>query len=509
MILIEDNGQMENKSKRFLNSRLDLPLYMVSRNRLKLPPIYEKLQNHIKRKGTLYTSNECQEATKNLEPFSECIYYDNLNENLSRNSKTCKTPNKSHISSEDKSWSLPSNRYDLKTPPFESRTGSKGAYWRKTAQTIPRKTVVRKSISQFYDIPKEMEKLKNRYNAFKGKFLSNPRERRATTRAMICNPLTSYKDPMEPAPNTYRPKVIGKTCKSPKACEPPNPHLFLRHSVVPVKSNSIHPKHTSFLPGPGRYETRYFKICPCDGKQKKYQPNLDMLVEREKRMKFRGKPFTKIKTQLYCSPDWRHVRGYGFRRLFRGSIGPQKQTVKASEEAKGKSESVKLFHNAKYLDMILNPNHESLSFRKDPLTQLPPRITFNRMVKVVTRKQLRSNRKFAFGSSTERWQDDERPAVATPQQIREMLKQIPEDRRIHNKPIMQKKPEEIVSKLGQTPKHMLPNYVPNLRRRLFKFSPLPNAKILTNETDIRPMEPATHGYFFQPLDGRKYFKDDI
>lgn len=232
-----------------------------------------------------------------------------------------------------------------------------------------------------------------------------------------------------------------------------------------------------------------------------------MIIDRQKRLKFRRRPYRKIKSDLFCSPDWRHVQGGGHKRLFLGSSGPKIQSISAENEAKGKEKLVRLYHDANYINMILNPQHEPGTFRKEPMPQLPIKITYNRIIKVISRKQLRINRKLAFGSSAERWKDEERPPIMTSQQLKELREKLPSERRIRDQPVMTKRVQEISSKLLDTPAYMLPNYVPKLRKRLYKFQPLPGAKILINDSDIRPVEPAGHGFFFRPLDEKLFFKD--
>ncbi|XP_058982093.1 uncharacterized protein LOC101888426 [Musca domestica] len=504
---------MEGNGGQFLAERLDLPLFMTSRVRFRKPMEPTNLRNFIVKNKNLYLSDNEDDIKDDKDAFLQRKYHYIFGKEKKTKIFGCITPKRgqSVSPSKEKSWQLPPNRYRQDFRPFESKAGLKGAYWRKlpTTKSLKRKTAPKTSY-RLYDLPKETEKMATPCHSHKGQFVSNARDRRATSRCMIGNPLTAYKDPSEPAPNTYNPQEPGKRRGTPLESSSKflNPHIFYRRSSVPLKPNSIHTPHISFLPGPGRYETRYRNLCPCPS-NRKYLPQLELLVEREKRFKFRRMAYTKLKAEQFCSPDWRHVAGGGFKRLFKTPTGPQKRTITAEVIAKGKAKLVKLFHDAKYVNMILDPPHDLGSLRAEPMPQLPVRIIFDRMIKVVSRKQLRTNRKLAFGSSLDRWTDDEqRPTVLTAQQVKELKEKLPPERRLRNKPIMTKKTEEIQSKLLETPIHMLPNYVPKLRKRLFKFSPLPNAKILTNDGDIRPGEPAKHGYFFRPLNERLYFKED-
>ncbi|XP_061391384.1 uncharacterized protein LOC133326793 [Musca vetustissima] len=502
---------MESNCGKFVANSLDLPLFMASRVRFRKTFEQNTIRDYIGQKKELYLSEHGYGKNQDKNTFIFRKYHYIFSENeKNRFPPECSTKPKGSISlGKEKSWQLPPNRYRQDYQPFANKAGLKGAYWRKLPTTKPLKRISKKPKYHLYDLPKESEKMVTPCHCHKGQFLSNARDKRATTRCMIANPLTAYKDPMEPAPNTYDPKAPGKTYE-PRGTsfQALNPHIFYRKSIVPLKPNSIHPPNISFLPGPGRYETRYRNLCPCPS-SRKYLPDLELMVEREKRHKFRRMPYTKLKTQFYCSPDWRHVAGGGFRRLFRTATGPQKRQVVAEDIAKGKAKLVKLFHDVKYINMILDPPHNLGSLRSEPLPQLPTRIKFDRMVKVITRKQLRTNRKLAFGSSSDRWKEDEqRQLPLTAQQVKELKEKLPPERRLHNKPIMMKKPDEIQSQLLKTPLHMLPNYVPKLRKRLFKFSPLPGAKILTDDADIRPGEPSKHGYYFRPLNEKLFFKDD-
>lgn len=125
--------------------------------------------------------------------------------------------------------------------------------------------------------------------------------------------------------------------------------MFYRLSTVPVKKNSIHISHISFTGAPGRYETRYPNICPCSSKLV-YHPQIHLIIEREKRNKFRRLSYEKIKASLYTSPDWRHVKGRGFRHLFTGAK-PFKHIALSVQEGK-KPKNIKLYPDAKYIAMI-------------------------------------------------------------------------------------------------------------------------------------------------------------
>lgn len=273
---------------------------------------------------------------------------------------------------------------------------------------------------------------------------------------------------------------------------------------MPVKKNSIHSQHISFTPAPGRYEVRYVRSCPCSSRLI-YQPEIDLLIEKEKRKKFRRLPYEKIKRKLYASPDLRHIHGRGFTHLFKGV----KPIVKpfASIEQENKKKNLKLYPDVKYLTMITKPTRTALSVRKEPLLELPPRLKYNCIAKRIVRKQLKSNKKIAFNSGQERFRDSCHLPILTQKQ-QELIKQsLPLERQLRDHPVMDKSPSAIQSKVFFTPKHMLPHFVPRLRKKLFKFLPLPEAKVLVTDDDTNVKDVEKDGYFFKHLDPENFFKE--
>lgn len=273
-----------------------------------------------------------------------------------------------------------------------------------------------------------------------------------------------------------------------------------------MTNNDIHKLNTSFTAAPGRYDIRYSNICPCSSKLI-YQPQLYLIIENEKRKKFRRLSYEKIKSKLYTSPDWRHVTGRGFRYLFKGAK-PYK-SITLSNQGHIKLKNLQLYPDSKYIAMINNPVRTPLSLRSEQILNFLPKIKFNSIAKKITRKQLRNNKKIAFNSSQDRFRDSYRHPIITNKQIEEIKKSLPIERQFRDNPIMEKRVSQIKSKLYETPKHMLPNYEPKLRKKIFKFQPLPQAKVLVTEKDTNFIESSEDGYFLKKLKANIFFRDDV
>ncbi|XP_046810651.1 uncharacterized protein LOC111675708 [Lucilia cuprina] len=490
---------------RFTASRLSLPLFMITRNRIKFAKI-NFLKKYMKKNIYLYG--------KNINPEFERATIQYFQHVLGMKKHSCSITNhrnlngsgKCRIRDLGKSWHLPPNRYDTSKIPFDSKCGMGGAYWPKiyTHQAKPR-PCFRQTPNSFYNTPTITERLFAPCLRTKGIFLSNARERRATSRCMISNIGACYKNPSEPGPTTYNPTCKQHTKKSVSNVKKPNPHLFYSLSTVPVKINSIHTRHTSFTGAPGRYEIRYPNICPCSTKRV-YQPQIDLIIDKEKRKKFRRLPYEVIKARFFTSPDWRHVKGRGFRHLFKGAnlFKPALST----QEGK-KQKNILLYPDSKYIAMINNPLRAPLSLRPKTISTIKPQIKFNCIAKRVTRKQLRNNKKIAFSSTQERFRDSYRLPILTLSQQEQLKQSLPYERQFRDHPIMNKLPSDIKSKLYQTPKHMQLNYEPKLRKKIFKFQPLPQAKVLVTENNLNIREAHREGYYLKILEANHFFKENI
>ncbi|TMW48335.1 hypothetical protein DOY81_006586, partial [Sarcophaga bullata] len=490
-------------SAKFVPTRFSCPLFMVSRNSLKYTRCKD-LEKYIAKNVNLYDNDREKEfEATTLKHFQNIL---GIEEYCTASKLTPRLEFKAIVSRDrEKSWQLPPNRYDILKIPFIHSRGLGGAFWQKehTHQSRPRPNV-RQPQFRFYDLPKATEKMSGPCHRANGIFLSNARDQRPTSRCMVSNIGTCYKDPTEPGPTTYTPAHEERGVY--KSTKKLNPHLFYRLSSVPVKKNSIYGQHISFTAAPGRYEVRYVRVCPCSSKFI-YQPGIDLLIENEKRKKFRRLPYEKIKRKLYASPDLRHIKGKGFTHLFKG-VKPIAKVI-ASTEQEVKKKNLKLYPDAKYITMITKPIRTPLSVRKEPLIDLPPRIKYNCIAKRITRKQLRSNKKIAFNSGQERFRDSYHLPILTQTQ-QDLIKQsLPLERQFRDHPIMNKSPSEIQTKIFFTPKHMLPHFVPKLRKKLFKFLPLPQAKVLVTEDDTNVKDTDTSGYYLNQIDPKNFFKDVV
>ncbi|XP_037806103.1 uncharacterized protein LOC119600108 [Lucilia sericata] len=491
---------------RFTAPRLSLPLFMISRNRIKFAKI-NSLKKYIKKNIHIYGKHidpEFERAT--IQYFQHVVGMKKYSSSRT-NHRNLNVTAKCRITGLEKSWYLPPSRYDTSKKPFDSRCGMGGAYWpkRHIHQAKPRPSF-RQPLNSFYNTPTITERLFAPCLRTKGVFLSNARERRATSRCMVSNIGTCYKNPSEPGPTTYNPSCKEHTNKNLSSnVKKPNPHLFYRLSTVPVKINSIHTRHTSFTGAPGRYEIRYPNICPCSTKLV-YQPQINLIIEKEKRKKFRRLPYQAIKTRCFTSPDWRHVKGRGFRHLFKGA-----KLIKlalSAQEGK-KLKNIQLYPDSKYIAMINNPLRTPLFLRPNYISTTKPQIKFNCIAKRVTRKQLRNNKKIAFSSTQERFRDSYRLPILTLSQQEQLKQSLPYERQFRDHPIMNKLPSDIKSKLYQTPKHMQLNYEPKLRKKIFKFQALPQAKVLVTENDTNTSEAGREGYYLKILEANDFFKDKI
>lgn len=146
---------------------------------------------------------------------------------------------------------------------------------------------------------------------------------------------------------------------------------------------------------------------------------------------------------------------------------------------------MKLYPEARYIGAINDPQRLILSHRLERLTPIPTRIYFNCIVKRIIRRPIRYNKNIAFDSGSERFPDVERAPILTPFELEAKKKLLPIERQLRNHPITTRRLNEIPGKLQEVPQHMKTDLGLRLRKRIFKFSPLPTAKILVTEADLR------------------------
>ncbi|EDW74996.2 uncharacterized protein Dwil_GK15978 [Drosophila willistoni] len=499
----------------FVSTPMSLPLFMVSRNRIRAESL-DRVKKQFHLAGKHY-NKDCQNENRGLGPSAATL--DHYRHVTGHDKSFCKLnpekrtlrQNRDLITTRD--WQMAPNRYGIPPIPYQSRMGSKGTLFPK--QHIQRSRVVTKPPQYtFYELPSDLEKIHRSENRHKGVFLSNARERRPTSRNMVSSVNGCWRDPTDPGPcdtHTYRHELWANVSPVKKS-QKPNPHLFLRNSCVPTKPSTMIKRHISFEPGPGRYETRYANVCPCPS-GKINMPELQLKIDAQKRLKFRRLPFKRINPKTYCEPDWRHVPGAGHEHIFRmgkHDLPPPKTKLDAAKKQPEKH--LNLFADGKYLNMLNNPTHHPISFRDYPLPTYEPKIVYNCVAKRVARKQLRNNKKIAFNSGQERWKDGDRPLQLTTTQIEAIKESLPPERRLVDNPIQLRR-SRIISKLFHVPEHQKVTYLPKLRKRLFKFLPIPGARVLVTDSDIRPditFDPDhPTGMYRKKLDEKQFFLDSV
>ncbi|KAH8319761.1 hypothetical protein KR074_005205 [Drosophila pseudoananassae] len=496
----------------FVATRMSLPLFMVSRNRIKKENL-PRVQKQFKLAGKHY-NEDCQKENSR-EAYSKATYdhyrhitgYDPSVKNPYPERRPLKLD---RSMTKWRSWALPPNHYGVPPIPYLRLMGNKGAVFAKP-HTNHSRVVIKPPPYRFYELPAEIERLSKRENAQKGIFLSNARDRRPTTHCMISSLSGCYRNPKDPGPCETYTKVyeinanaapITKTAR-------PNPHLFLPLSCVPTKPHRLIPRHISMLPAPGRYCTSYPDVCPCPA-GKISVPQLQLLIDDQKRLKFRRQPFERISRKKLCEPDWRHVEGQGYRHLFMmGRKDKPKPKKAATSKKPGKL--INMFADSKYINMLSQPQRQDISTRPFPVAPYVPKITYNCASKRVMRKQLKNNKKIAFNSGQERWKDGERPLQLTNRQLEEIKAKLPPERRLEDHPI--DIPEVVGSRLHHVPNHQQVTFMPKLRKRLFKFLPIPGARVLVTDSDIRPdvtFDPEhPTGMYRRKIDETAFFKDSV
>ncbi|XP_037955823.1 uncharacterized protein LOC119685574 [Teleopsis dalmanni] len=494
-----------NNKMSFVPDRLTLPLFLLTRSsiRSELPGKYGP---YLNKKCSSYVS-KCEKGaqTATKEYFKHIAGFDE-----SKMSKFCKaagTATAKRILTATKTWQLPPNIYNITE---KADKPCYGALWKKlpSKPKKPRKS----SDYKFYNIPSFVDNLLSKSNQYKGVFLTNPRERRPTTRSMITNPLTCYRDPEMPGPASYTPfprkYICGKVIRRVFDAV-----TYYPQTTVPIKTMSIHTKHTSFLPGPGRYDSRFRHFCPCSSKLK-YSPDIQDEIEKQKRLKFRRLPYKKIKPDIYYTPEWRHVKGHGFRHLFKGGpvLQPSKKII---PRTKTKYKRIQLYADGRYIKMITDPKRDyRMVFRKE-YTPLVKPIHFNTIIKPKPRKQLRVNKKVAFGSSEERFKDGERQTSPfTVTQLAYLISTLPEDRQFKDHPVMRIASKDIKTNLYEVPKRLAPTCKLQKTKKQLRLSPLPEPKILINVEELDVAGPGSkkgecRGVISIKTDPLDYFRADL
>uniref|UniRef100_A0A1A9X2I5 Uncharacterized protein n=1 Tax=Glossina brevipalpis TaxID=37001 RepID=A0A1A9X2I5_9MUSC len=487
---------MSKVKANFVSSNLNLPLFLVSRNKIKDEQLVN-VKSLIKKQSRRYTKNCKSDNDMENETHLQRKHRNSvgdykkkeelLNECIDRKSSRSTT---GHFFQENQ-IRLPPNLYDVVKKPFLSRKGMNGAYisriGRKTFQ-VPTGVAP----NEYNTLISLKDKLNNKCNSYKGVFLESSRI--PSTRTMVSSLVTCKKNPKEPGPCSYK-GIISKKTPPTKQRVTPNPHQFYRNSIIPVKKNVIHKRHTSFTPGPGRYETRYWKICPCPS-HKIYKPNLYLLVDHEKRRKYMQQPYNKIRINKYCCPDWRHVIGGGYQRLFRGVI---KREQRRDRNPRRMPQISKWVHMINSIPARVNTRLE--------LPEKPTKVTYNTIIKLIMRRQIASNRRVAFGSGASRFAVRKKSRKTTLSLLNQPIVQKPSvNRKKINFSITSKPLFLIDSKYKEPSKRLIPPCTQVSRKRQFKFLALPAPKLLVSDEEINNGQKFPNLYH-QPVDPIKYMVD--
>ncbi|XP_032670761.1 lymphocyte expansion molecule-like [Odontomachus brunneus] len=166
-----------------------------------------------------------------------------------------------------KIWSLPCNRYNVKHPHslevfLKSVTGKRGPYdiftGPRDETTLKGMPWARKKLPDSGDwprkLPSEMEKLLDKSNYFKGKWTINPRfPKKPVIRMLLQDISTCYKDPDEPGPGHYDPRIPQKPTTRKKY--PFDSNVEFARPLLP---SDIHP-------GPTRYKIEQVRVIKGHG----------------------------------------------------------------------------------------------------------------------------------------------------------------------------------------------------------------------------------------------------
>lgn len=257
------------------------------------------------------------------------------------------------------------------------------------------------------------------------------------------------------------------------------------------------------MPGPGRYNPFYPTSCPCSRKLKP-KLGLRIFIDQQKRAKFRRLAYVKIKITNYCDPEWDHVKGHGFQHLFKKPKS-MLSTKRVDHKGRKRDDLVNINTiNYKYLQLINYPQRKVFSFRLQPIPRREPQIKFSSLEKYIIRKQLRFNKKIAFGTGKDRFPDMPCPMPLSAIKLQKIKTQIPDDRRFTNKPVMQKPLSCIQTKYMEPVKRRYPMMDLSLRKRDFRFMPLPEAKLLMSSDEIL-ISTKKSGFYHKHIAPEDYF----
>lgn len=284
-----------------------------------------------------------------------------------------------------------------------------------------------------------------------------------------------------------------------------NGHKFYHRSIIPITERFWSNDFGGYRHDPFRYESRIAGGCPCPRK-KTYDPNYRQNLERDERLKFRNVRHKRYMKEKFCDPEWKHVIGKGHCHLFMGGglpkvlkLSSQKKKAHLDDERK---HVVKELNRDKYVAHLNTIKAKVESNLHGHVPHKPFTVKFNATRKIITRKQLRNDKKIAFGCAMVTLPVKAQPL--TKKQLQKLKMSLPKERRLSNHPITNTPIEDIkpryLDKSKQKPR--LPGIKVN--KRIFHFVSLPKPKYLLEPHDIFPESLEAEGYYNRPYNIRDF-----
>ncbi|XP_036230752.2 uncharacterized protein [Bactrocera oleae] len=235
----------------FLTDRLTLPLFLATRVSSKNNYEYITRTEEIIKK---MCAAEKQPNTKMRSVYEKRIG------KYAENPRPCINVRRIKVvrdHSDTKYFHLPPNIYETDKIPFEKRRGLGGAYWHRLPTnklSLGNKQVTNR---QFYNIPRDIDRLTDRHNQYKGKFRTvTPKShgRKWHSQSDLAEKQSDIAYNAPPSRRNLNWHIISQHYTPRTNAAKSNPHLFLQNSCVPEKRMSYIPRHQGFQPAVGRYE---------------------------------------------------------------------------------------------------------------------------------------------------------------------------------------------------------------------------------------------------------------
>uniref|UniRef100_A0A1A9VLU9 Uncharacterized protein n=1 Tax=Glossina austeni TaxID=7395 RepID=A0A1A9VLU9_GLOAU len=218
---------------------------------------------------------------------------------------------------------------------------------------------------------------------------------------------------------------------------------------------------------------------------------------RERRHKLRRGEYSKINIRKYCCPDWRHVIGGGYARLF-GKIFKRPHDKDITTPTTRRSPQItKWAHALRSISARVKTHRE--------LPEKPKKINYNTTMKVKMRKRLRFS-KIAFGSGVLNRFPTGRHSIIQELVPRISVHTTTKFRKIINFPVLDKPFSAIDAKYKEVPARFAPPCRAFSKKYDFKFSPLPAAKSLLSDEELIFKQKFSKLYY-NPLDPLEYIDD--